>query len=468
MAFSNLFFIFLFLPLCIGMYFIANTKYRNAVLIAFSLVFYAWGEPVYIWLLLFVTCMNFLFGKMISFSSEDAPKLGLWLGLLMNIGFLAGIKYTGFFIENINNLFNAAIKVPEFHFPIGISFFTLRAVSYLVDCYWGKIKAEKSFSSFLLYMSLFPITTQGPVVRYETIALQLHSRETSIVDFSEGLGRLAVGLAKKVLIADQLGSIVDQFLGGGSVEKQTVLGAWYGVIMFSLQIYFDFSGYSDMAIGIGRIFGFKFEENFNYPFMCKDVSEFWRRWHISLSTFFRDYVLYIPIFGKRRKFGGLFLVWLCMGLWHGASWNFVIWGLYNGVFLALEMIVGKKNMNTIPPVVRQIYNKLIIAVGFCIFYFTDLGELGMCLKNMFFMGSGKFTDPLLSASIKSNIILIAAAVIGCLPLFENLKKRLQNCRDRNTYMAVQTMGTAAAVALIIVSGIFLANETNRPFIYMQF
>lgn len=468
MAFSNLFFIFLFLPVCIGIYFLANTKYRNAVLIAFSLVFYAWGEPVYIWLLLLVTCLNFLFGKMISFSGGKAPKLGLWLGLILNIGLLAGVKYTGFVIENINSLFNTAISVPKFHLPLGISFFTFRAISYIVDCYWGKIKAEKSFSTFLLYMSMFPITTQGPIVRYETIALQLHSRETSITDFSDGLGRFAVGLAKKVLIADQLGSIVDQFLGSGSLEKQTILGAWYGVIMYALQIYFDFSGYSDMAIGIGRIFGFKFEENFNYPFMCKDVSEFWRRWHISLGTFFRDYVLYIPIFGKRRKFGGLFLVWFCTGLWHGASWNFIIWGLYYGVFLAIEMIIGKKSMNKIPPAIRHIYNKLVIAVGFCIFYFTDLSDLGNCLKSMFFMGDGGFTDPVLVSSFKGNAIIISAAIIGCFPIFAGIKKRLQSCNDKSTYLAVQNIGTIAAAALIIVSGIFLVNATNRPFLYLQF
>lgn len=468
MAFSSLFFMFLFLPICVGMYFIANPKYRNSVLIVFSLIFYAWGDPVYIWLLLACSCLNFLFGKMISFSKGNAPKLGLWAGLIMNIGLLAGIKYTGFFIENINAIFNTDITIPKYHLPLGLSFFTFRAISYLVDCYWGKIKAERSFSTFLLYMTLFPITSQGPIVRYETVALELHSRNTTVMDFSEGLGRIVIGLAKKVLIADQLGSIVDQFLGSGSLENQSVLGAWYGVIMYALQIYFDFSGYSDMAIGIGRIFGFKFNENFRYPFMCKDVTEFWQRWHISLGTFFRDYVLYIPIFGKRRKFGGLFLVWICTGLWHGASWNFLIWGLYYGVLLAIEMIIGKKTMKKIPIAVRHIYNKIVIAVGFCIFYFTDLSELGQCLKSMFFMGSGSFTDSLLISSFKSNAVLITAAVICCFPILENIKKRVLAVKDQSTFVAVQSIGTVICMALLIISGIFLVNATNRPFLYLQF
>lgn len=468
MAFSDLFFMFLFLPVCAAIYFLAKTQYRNAVLIVFSLIFYAWGEPIYIWLLLAGTCLNYLFGRMISYSDGSMQKLGFGLGMLMNLGLLVGVKYTGFFIENINAVSGQEIPVPDLPLPLGLSFFTFRAISYLVDCHWGKIDAEKKFSCFLLYMTLFPITAQGPIVRYETIQDQLRVRETTMADLSEGLGRIVIGLAKKVLLADQLGSIVDQFLGGADLDNQTAFGAWYGVIMYALQIYFDFSGYSDMAIGIGRLFGFKFEENFRQPFMCKDVTEFWQRWHISLGTFFRDYVLYMPIFGKRRKFGGLFLVWFCTGLWHGASWNFVIWGLYYGVFLAIEMIIGKKTMKKIPAAVRHIYNKIVIAVGFGIFYFTDLDKLGICLKNMFFMGDGGLSDVVLKTSVQNNLILIIAAVIGCFPIIDGLKKRLESCDDGKTYTAVQTAGTIIAAALLIVSSIFLVNATNRPFLYLQF
>lgn len=468
MAFSGLFFLYLFLPLCVVIYFLAKTNYRNAALIGFSLFFYAWGEPVYIWLLLAVSFLNYLFGRMISYGEGGIQKLGFGLGMLMNLGLLVGVKYTGFFIENINAFTGAEIPIPEFHLPLGLSFFTFRAISYIVDCYWGKIEAENKISCFLLYMTLFPIIAQGPIVRYETIQEQIHSRVTTMADFSEGIGRIVIGLAKKVLIADQLGSIVDQFLGGTSLENQTALGAWYGVIVYALQIYFDFSGYSDMAIGIGRLFGFKFEENFRHPFMCRDVTEFWQRWHISLGTFFRDYVLYIPIFGKRRKFGGLFLVWFCTGLWHGASWNFVIWGLYYGVFLAIEMIIGKKTMKKIPAVIRHIYNKLVIIVGFGIFYFTDLGKLGVCLKNMLFMGEGGFTDVVLTTSVQNNIILLAAAIIGCFPVLGVFRKRLENCTNAKIYITVQTAGTILAAALLVVSSVFLVNATNRPFLYLQF
>ncbi len=469
MAFSDLFFMYLFLPLCMALYFLAKTQYRNAVLIAFSLIFYAWGEPVYLWLLLLCTCLNYVFGRMITYGNNgNGSKAGFALGMLLNLGLLAGVKYTGFFVENINALTGAEIPVPDLPLPMGLSFFTFRAISYLVDCHWGKIDAEKRFDRFLLYMTLFPITTQGPIVRYETIQNQLHERNTTILDFSEGIGRIAIGLAKKVILADNLAVIVDQFLGGSSLETQTAFGAWYGVLMYALQIYFDFSGYSDMALGIGRIFGFRFEENFRHPFMCKDVTEFWQRWHISLGTFFKDYVLYMPIFGKRRKYGGLFLVWFCTGLWHGASWNFIIWGLYYGLFLLIEILIGKKTMKKIPLAIRHIYNKLVIVVGFGIFYFTDLEKLLTCLKNMFFMGNGGLTDVVLRTSVQNNLFLIIAAVIGCFPWLGAIRKKIETSENPQTYVTVQTIGTILAAVLLVVSSIFLVNATNRPFLYLQF
>lgn len=469
MAFSDLFFMYLFLPLCLAFYFLAKVQYRNAVLIAFSIIFYAWGEPVYIWLLLLATCLNYIFGRAITAGQgSSSSRLGFGLGILLNLGLLIGIKYTGFFVENINNIINTDIPVPAIHLPTGLSFFTFRAISYLIDCYWGKIDAEKKFSNFLLYMTLFPITTQGPIVRYETIGESLSDRRTTVLDFSEGMGRIVIGLAKKVIIADQLAAVVDQFLGGTAVESQTVLGSWYGVIIYALQIYFDFSGYSDMAIGIGRLFGFKFEENFKHPFMCKDVTEFWQKWHISLGTFFKDYVLYVPIFGKRRKYGGLFLVWLCTGLWHGASWNFIIWGLYYGLFLLIEILIGKKAMKKIPIVIRHIYNKIVIVVGFGIFYFTDLSKLGICLKNMFFMNGAGLTDIVLKTSVQNNLFLIITAIIGCFPWLPAVQKKIKAIENPNTYIVVQTIGTVLAAGLLIVSSILLVNATSRPFLYLQF
>ena len=318
MVFSRLFFIYLFFPICFLCYFATKkTSYRNAVLIVFSLLFYACGDISFLWLVVASALVNFVLGRGIDKFRDKAPaKAFLALGLVLNLGTLVGFKYTGFFIENLNNWFSLSIPVPDLPLPLGISFFTFRTVSYLIDCAWGKVKAERNFFTFLLYVSFFPITISGPIARYETMQADLHQRRVSADDLSIGFGRIAVGLGKKVILADRLSGIVDQFLGN-DFTTQTTLGVWYGVILYALQMYFDFSGYSDMAIGIARIFGFHLDENFRHPFLCKDITEFWQRWHISLGTFFRDYLLYVPLFGKRRKIGGLLLVWFCTGLWHG-------------------------------------------------------------------------------------------------------------------------------------------------------
>ena len=307
MIFSRLFFLYLFFPICFLCYFATKKNaYRNTVLIVFSLLFYAWGEPSFLWLLVLSALVNYLFGRLLErFRDKGAGKLFLALALILNLGVLIGFKYTGFVLENINAAFSLSIPIPDLPLPLGISFYTFRIVSYLIDCAWGKVRAERNFFSFLLYVSLFPITVSGPIVRYETIQKELHGRTVTANDLSDGLGRIAAGLGKKVILADNLGVIVEQFLGN-NIASQTTLGTWYGVVLYALQMYFDFSGYSDMAIGISRIFGFHLEENFRHPFLCRDITEFWQRWHISLGTFFRDYLLYVPIFGKRRKFADSF------------------------------------------------------------------------------------------------------------------------------------------------------------------
>lgn len=467
MVFSSLFFLYLFLPLSLIAYYVAKPRYRNAVLIVCSLVFYAWGEPVFIWLLLMSTLLNYLFGRLISADPESrTAKVSLVLSLVFHLGMLILFKYTGFFIENLNNWFSLSIPVPNFPLPIGISFYTFRAVSYIVDCYWGKVEAEQKFSRFLLYMTFFPVIMQGPIARYETMQNQLAVRRCNPSDLYEGMMRVIIGLGKKVIIADNLGNIVDQFLANGNIEQQTTLGAWYGVIVYAMQIYFDFSGYSDMAIGIARMMGFQLEENFRHPFLCKDITEFWQRWHISLGTFFRDYVLYIPIFGKRRKYGGLFLVWFCTGLWHGASWNFILWGLYYGLFILIELLIGKKRMKKIPLVIRHLYNKIIIVVGFGIFYFEDFGQLGACLKCMFGFGGHGLTDAVLQTSIMTNVFLLVIALIGCFPILELPKCAMQ--KSPGAYLTLSVCGTILAAVILIVSSILLVNATNRPFLYLRF
>lgn len=466
MIFSDLIFIYLFLPLCIGFYFLAKTRYRNAVLIVFSLIFYAWGEPVYLWLMLMSICMNYLFGRMISYGSGGLPKLGFVLGLIMNLGLLAGVKYTGDLIQGLNVVSGAAIPVPELSLPLGLSFFTFRAVSYLVDCHWGRIDAENKFSRFLLYMTLFPIVPAGPLVRYESVQTQLDDRTATVQDFSDGMGRIVIGLAKKVLLADALAVITAQFLDGSAIENQSALGTWYGVALFALQVYFDFSGYSDIAIGIGRLFGFRFDENFRHPFISESVGGFWQRWHISLGTFFRDYVLDVSVYGRLGEVGGLLLCGLLVGLWHGASWNFVIWGLFISLSVLLESLIRRETLEKIPLVIRHLYSKVIVLISFGIFFFTDLHEMLSCLKNLFFLGGNGLGDAALTESVINNLFLILAAVLCCCPLLEIPKKRME--QSPKSYMMLQTTGTILMAALLIVSSIFLIQNGSRSFVYLQF
>ncbi len=468
MLFSRLFFIYLFFPVCFLCYFATKkNSYRNAVLIVFSLLFYACGELSYLWLILVCAFLNFLLGKGITAFRDRAPaKLLLTLGLVLNLGALVGFKYTGFVIENLNSWFDLSITVPNITLPLGLSFFTFRVVSYLVDCAWGKVNAEKNFFTFLLYVSFFPITVSGPIARYETMQEDLHGRTITASDLSEGFTRIAIGLGKKVLLADQLATIVDQFLGT-TLSSQTTLGVWYGVAVYALQMYFDFSGYSDMAIGIARVFGFHLLENFDHPFLCRNISEFWRRWHISLGSFFQDYLLYVPIFGKRRKYGGLFLVWLCTGLWHGASWNYVIWGLYYGVFIMIETLIGKKRMKKIPALIRHVFNKLILVVGFGIFYCSDsLSQLGSLLWGMLGQNGTGWSDVVLTSSIQNNLFLLLAALLCCFPILELPKRLMKKSPSMNLTLSIS--GTVLALVLFVGSSILLVDATYVPFLYTNF
>lgn len=308
MVFSRLFFVYIFLPLCLITYAAAGSiKNKNTVLIIFSLIFYAWGEPVYVFLMLLSAVVNYFAGLIIGkYQGTGKDTAATAAAVVFDFLLLGIFKYSGFIVENTNAVFSASIHVPDIKLPIGISFYTFQTVSYIIDCHWEKVKPQRSLKNFLLYITLFPQLVAGPIVRYSTIEKEIESRKVSPKDISYGLNRVALGLAKKVLLANQLSIIADNFLG--KIENSTVVGAWFGVTAYALQIFFDFSGYSDIAIGLGRVFGFHFDENFDHPFICKDITEFWQRWHISLSTFFRDYLLYIPIFGKRRKYGGLFLV----------------------------------------------------------------------------------------------------------------------------------------------------------------
>ena len=476
MVFADLFFIYLFLPLCLLAYFLAKKlSAKNTVLIIFSLIFYAWGEPLYVLLLIFSAAFNWFIGLLIGrYRDTNKSKLILTAGIVVNLGMLLVFKYSAFFVENFNALFGASVPVPKIRLPIGISFFTFQALSYIIDCAWETVEVQRSFKKFLLYLSLFPQLIAGPIVRYSVVEHEIDDRHTSLNDAAEGAMRVVLGLAKKAIIANGLYAIVTNFFGadGSGIAKLSVMGTWYTVIVYSLYVYFDFSGYSDIAIGLGRIFGFHFDENFLHPFSCKTIAEFWQRWHISLGSFFRDYLLYIPIFGKNRKYLSLFLVWFCTGMWHGASWNFILWGLYFGFWIFFEQKLGKKRMKKWPVWWKHIYSKLIIAVGFGIFFFENLGNLGKFFTHFFGIGmltdKVPFFDVLTWSSFVNNLFLIVCAVVCSLPVLPKLKTLFLEAKDRRVYLFGRYAAVISCALLLAFLSILLVDNTNNPFLYFRF
>lgn len=467
MEFSDLFFLYIFIALCVPLYFISrNIVYRNAVLVGFSLIFYAWSSPVWLLLLLISVTGNYFCGLLIGrWQGTEKAKIGVACSLILSLGMLFVFKYTDFFIGNLNALLGTSIPLTGIELPIGISFYTFQILSYILDCYWGKVKVQRNYFHLLMYISLFPQLVAGPIVRYSTVEAEIGERVSSPADISDGITRFVFGLGKKVILANGLYAITEQFLGG-TLEKVSALGTWYGVILYSLYVYYDFSGYSDMAIGLGRIFGFHFNENFNYPFICKNITEFWQRWHISLGSFFRDYLLYIPLFGKRRQYASLFLVWFCTGFWHGASWNYIIWGLYYGLFILGERLLGSKRMKKIPAAALHLYNKLVIIIGFGIFYFTDLSRLGIFFGNLVGANGNAFTDLSVQTSFVNNIFLILAALVFSLPVIPTLRLRLQKTRAGENAVGISTV--VCNIAILLVCSILLVENTNNPFLYWQF
>lgn len=473
MVFADLFFLYFFLPVCLICYFITrNPTVRNLVLIVFSVIFYAWGEPVWVSILFVSALVDHLNGRIIGkYPGGVRAKLALAWSLIFNLGLLVGFKYTGFIIENLNAAAGLGLPVPQIGMPLGISFYTLRAISYTVDCYRRKVEPQKSFLKFLMYVSLFPQLVTGPIVRYSTIADEIGDRKTTIKDFSDGFSRIILGIGKKVIIADSLGTVVTSLFGEAengyeAVGSLSVLGTWYGVILVGLMYYFGFSGYSDIAIGLGRIFGFHFDENFRYPFICKSISEFWQRWHISLGTFFRDYVLSNPIFGKRLKYIGIFWVLLLIGIWHGASWNFIIWGLYYGLFIMIETAIGKKRMKKMPAPLAHIYTKLVIFLGFGIFYFESLPQLAVFFKGLVGLNGNGLADSYTVTVFMSNIFLFAAAILFCTPVIPKLREKAFE-KAGSAYI-FQSAGVICNALILLSSSLLLLNNTDNPFLYYRF
>ena len=459
MIFSSILFIYYFLPLLLIIYFIIPSKYKNLVLLIFSLLFYFLGEPKYIIILIISCIVNYILSKQIE--KNKHAKLYLIISLLINIGALFIFKYTDFFISNINSIFNTNIGYMYLVMPIGISFFTFQALGYIIDVYNKKHKPAKNIINYMTYICLFPQLIAGPIVRYSTIEKELEDRTHNYDNFANGIKRFVIGLSKKVLLANVLGEFTKSFL------TETVLSSWLKPIGYTLQIYFDFSGYSDMAIGLGLMFGFKFLENFNYPLIASSITDFWRRWHISLSSWFRDYV-YIPLGGNRvnklKWLRNLFVVWFLTGFWHGASWNFIIWGLYFGVILVIEkLFIGKYIEKT--KVFKYIYSLIIIIISFLIFNSNTTNEIFNSLKNMFFLNNLDIINNETIYYLRSYLVLLIISIISATPLIKNIISKLNQTKVKRI---IEILEPITYIILLILSTAFLIDESFNPFLYFRF
>ena len=464
MSFTTIEFMFRFLPIFLIVYYVVPTRYKNMILLIGSFVFYAWGQHFYLLLLMLSIVVNYTFGRLIGERRAQKKPL-LVLGLIYNFGLLVFFKYTNFFIENINALLTAThIQIPTISviMPLGISFYTFQTMSYVIDVYRGDAPVSKNPINFGTYVALFPQLIAGPIVRYRDVAEQLTNRKETLDEFTKGVNLFIIGLGKKVLIANQMGNLSTAMFA--TTDENGVVGTWVGIIAYSFQLYFDFSGYSDMACGLGNMLGFEFLKNFNYPYISKSVTEFWRRWHISLSTWFKEYV-YIPLGGNRkgakRQILNLIIVWGLTGIWHGASWNFVLWGLYYGVLLIFEKFVFKKVLDKLPSAIQHIYTMFIVVIGWGLFYFTDMSKLGTFLGDLFNFGNGICGEQALNL-ILSYLPLIIAAAVASTPLAAKLYAKVQNTK----YIGFAQTAFVAIVLILCTAS--LVNQSYNPFLYFRF
>lgn len=471
MLFSSITFMFTFLPCVILIYYISPKSIRNFILMLFSMLFYAWGEPKYIFVMLASIIVGYVMGLLTDYykkkDKDKTARLAMIISVLVNLGILFFFKYIGFFTENLNKIPGIELKVLGHALPLGISFYTFQILSYSVDVYRGKAKCQKNIINLAAYITLFPQLIAGPIVRYETVAEQLDKREESVDMFGDGVNRFVTGLGKKVLIANMCGEIFDK-LSGLAASENTVILSWICSIAFSLQIYFDFSGYSDMAIGLGKMFGFEFLENFDYPYISKSITEFWRRWHISLSTWFRDYV-YIPLGGNRRGKGrtllNIFIVWLLTGFWHGAEWNFIIWGLYYFVLLMLEKLFLLEWLKKAPSVISRLYSLFFINLGWVIFAYDKMPALKNAVLNMF-GGSGlSFSNDLTIYYLISFGLFFVIAFVAATPLPKKGVTKLLNNKNEGL---VTGLNAVFILCVLVLSTAFLASEAFNPFLYFRF
>ena len=475
MVFSSLTFLCVFLPAVFLIYsLVPNLKFRNGLLIVASLVFYAYGEPIYVLLMIFSSVLNYICARFVRYGKYGKNKAALIAAVIVNLGVLGVFKYTGFLVGTINDIFSLSIPVPQIALPVGISFFTFQALSYVIDVYRGDAEVQKNYFNVLLYISFFPQLIAGPIVKYRDIDKQIVNRSQSVEKIARGLRRFVCGLGKKVLIANTMGQTADIIFSSDMNDVSLPL-AWLGAIAYLFQIYYDFSGYSDMAIGLGLMFGFEFKENFMYPYGAASIQDFWRRWHISLSTWFKEY-LYIPLGGNRkgkaRTYLNKMIVFFCTGLWHGASWTFVLWGIYHGLFLLFEGAVPA--VKKLPRVIAHIYALLVVTVGFVLFRADTIGQ-GFTMIGKMFAGFN-FTDSSLSLALSQLtpwfLVMLLAAVIGCAPirpLADKIRANLYGEAQLTTgWRVVQIALYVLAFALLFWCMIRLSATSYNPFIYFRF
>lgn len=445
-------------------YFIVPKKLKNAVMILASLIFFAWGEIKYIFIMLILAVMDFICGKGISknWNNNKKKKMYLFIDVSVNLLILFFFKYSDFIIENINLITGLKIPLLNIPLPIGVSFNTFQSLSYIIDVYRGTVKCEKSFYNYLAYTTLFPQIIAGPIVRYETVDEELEVKNISMDNFSKGIQRFIIGLGKKVLIANNVGKLWALIEAGQYVQMSTLL-AIIGIIAFALQIYFDFSGYSDMAIGLAQVFGMKFDENFNYPYISKSITEFWRRWHITLGSWFRDYI-YIPLGGNRKglskQIRNIVIVWFLTGAWHGASWNFILWGVYFGIILILEKVILLKVLNKIPKVFAHLYSIILILISWVIFAFTDMKNIVNYMKALFSIGNIPLYNSEALHYLGNYIVIILIGVICSIPLYKKIKMKDGNIK---TILLI-----IMYVGIFLLSTASLVSDTYNPFLYFRF
>jgi len=469
LVFSSLMFLFIFLPITLLFYYASRgITIRNVILLISSLIFYAWGEPVYIIIMILTTIFDYMAGIIIDKlqNRPRAMKGVLVASIIVNLGILGFFKYYGFLTDNLNKFFSLNISDLGLPLPVGISFYTFQAMSYVIDVYWGNVPVQKNLINFGTYVSMFPQLVAGPIVKYGDVAEQLENRKETLDKFTDGIKWLIIGLAKKVLLANNIGLLWD-VVKSSPIDQISVLSSWIGIIAFTFQIYFDFSGYSDMAIGLGKMFGFDLMKNFDYPYISKTVTEFWRRWHISLSSWFREYV-YIPLGGNRvsklKWYRNIFIVWFLTGFWHGADWNFIIWGLYFATFLVIEKGFLKKLLENKPSFIGHLYTLVVVIVGWVFFEFQNIGQGALFLRTMFGLGGNKFIDNTALYYLKSYAFLFIVLAVSSTPLLKRWAKNL----SQKFYAASALFSPLIYFALLFLSTAYLVNESYNPFLYFRF